>query len=266
MTNPTRVLAALAAASLIGPAVARAEPREEPAPGAQPEVTASVAMGPELHFLVETSIATTYVFRGAPQYLDKTDPSSQTTIGLTIDNLGPGSLGLGVWNATALTSYGEQPTTKLEIDIAAAYALPVTERLSASVGYIGYLYPENDPVDAAHELTAALSFASGLVTPTLAVFAEVVRLKGVYAMLGLTRDFELAAFTLSAGASVAISGYEGQDLGLHDVGARLAGKWSGPSGLYVGASVSHSYDGVREDGTFGDRSTLWAMAFVGFSR
>jgi uncharacterized protein (TIGR02001 family) len=265
----SRPVAPLMILSLIAaPDAARAESagEEEPGPIAQLDVETRTKTGPTIHFLVETSLASTYVFRGAPQYLEKSDPSSQTTLALTIDELGPGSLALGLWNATALTGYGDQPGTKLELDLTATYTIALTDRLAASVGYLVYLYPESDPVDGSHELSAALSFASELVTPTLAVVAKLVRLRGVYAMLGLSRDVAMGAFTISPGVSVGLSGYEGQDFGLNDVSACVLGKWEGQSGLYAGASVNYAYDGVPDEGSLGERSTLWAMAFVGFSR
>lgn len=239
-----------------------------PAAVAQEPAAADVESKPAMsvHYLAETSVASTYVFRGVPQYLEKTDPSSQTSVGLTLADLGPGALSVGLWNATVLSDYDAQPATKLELDTTLAYTMPITEEVSASLGYIGYFYPEADPVDGAHEIAAAVSWANPIATPTLGVFAEVVRLDGVYASLGLARDIVIGAWTISPGASVAISQYDAVDLGLNDVGARLGGKWTGASGLYAGAAASYAYNGVVDGLDAGERSTLWGIGFVGFAR
>jgi uncharacterized protein (TIGR02001 family) len=222
--------------------------------------------GTSLHVLAETSLATTYVFRGVPQYLEKTDPSSQTSVGLTLSDLGPGALSVGVWNATVLSDYDAQPVTKLELDATAGYTMPITKEISASLGYIGYFYPEADPVDGAHEIAAAVSWANPIVTPTLGVFAEVVRLDGVYASLGLARDIVRGAFTISPGASVAVSKYDAVDFGLNDVGARLGGKWTAASGVYAGAAANYAYNGVVGGLETGERSTVWGIGFVGYAK
>jgi hypothetical protein len=201
-----------------------------------------------------------------PQYLEKTDPSSQTSAGLTLADLGPGALSIGLWNATVLSDYDAQPATKLELDVTAGYTMPVTKDVSASLGYIGSYYPEADPVDGAHEIAATVSWANPIATPTLGVFAEVVRLDGVYASLGLARDIVIDAFTISPGASVAVSKYDAVDLGLNDVGARLGGKWTAASGLYAGAAANVAYNGVADGLDAGERSTVWGIGFVGFAR
>ncbi len=265
-TRSSLLLTALLAGST--PALADDGTGAEPTPAEEhpPDLTQTSESGVSFHYLVETGVATTYVFRGIPQYLEKTDPSSQTTLTLTFQDLGPGALSVGVWNATSIASYGSQPATKLELDLTAGYTMNLTDSLSAGVGYIGYFYPEADPVDGAHEIYGTLTLANDLVTPTLGVFAELVRLEGVYAILGLARTFTVGKLAIVPGVSAAVSGYEGQDFGLNDLGARVLGSWTASSGFYAGASVNYSYNAVPEDGSFGDRSTFWAMAFVGFSR
>ena len=239
-----------------------------PAAVAQEPTSADVESKPAMsvHYLAETSVASTYVFRGVPQYLEKTDPSSQTSAGLTLADLGPGALSFGLWNATVLSDYDAQPATKLELDVTAAYTMTVAKDVSASLGYIGYYYPEADPVDGAHEIAATVSWANPIATPTLGVFAEVVRLDGVYASLGLARDIVIDAFTISPGASVAVSKYDAVDFGLNDVGARLGGKWTAASGLYAGAAANYAYNGVVDGLDTGERSTIWGIGFVGFAR
>jgi hypothetical protein len=259
----TRRLLALAFL-VAGPGVAAAEDNVPPVQATQAEG------GIDLHYTVETGVATTYVFRGVPQYLEKTDPSSMTTLALTLDKLGPGALSLGLWNAIAVMDHGEQPGTKTEIDLTATYAFPVGDRLAAAAGYILYLYPEAPDgahVDGAHELWASLAVKDLPVTPAVAVYAELVRLKGVYANASLTRTFELGGgVSVSPWACVAFVKYDTVDFGLNDVTLTLPVRWTHGSGFYASASANYAYNGLLEDGTFSDASTVYGVLAAGFSR
>jgi hypothetical protein len=250
-------------ALLVVPAAA-----EEGAPdeATQPEVEAKAEGGIEIHYIVETGVATTYVFRGVPQYLDKTDPSSMTTLNLTFGHLGPGALSLGVWNATAIAKYGDQPGTKLEFDLTATYTVPLGKLFTGAAGYIAYVYPEAEQVDGAHEFWASLSVNDLPITPTLAVYAEVVRLKGAYTLLSLSRTFELGAFTVSPMAGVGLSGYKGVSFGLNDITALVTGRWNHSSGFYAAGTVAYSYNGLLADAAFDDKSTVYGLVVAGFSR
>ena len=260
MMTTTRSL--LLVSLIAGTGLARAEEA--------PDEVAQTDDGIALHYTVETGVATTYVFRGVPQYLDKTDPSSMTTLGLTLDKVGPGALSLGAWSAVALTDHGVQPGTKTEIDLTLTYSLPLGERLSAAAGYILYLYPEAPEganVDGAHELWASLSVNGLPVTPSVAVYAEIVRLKGVYAQASLTRAFDLGGgFTLSPWAGVAFVKYDAVDAGLNDFTVSVPLRWTHGSGFYASLSGNYAYNGLLEDGSFSDASTLYALLAAGFSR
>ena len=245
---------------------AAAEDAATPPAAIEPEVEAKAEGGLEIHYVVETGVATTYVFRGVPQYLEKSDPSSMTTLSLTLGKLGPGALTLGVWNATSITSYGDQPGTKLEFDLTATYTVPLGTLFTGAAGYIAYLYPEAEIVDGAHEFWASLSVNDLPITPTLAVYAEVVRFKGVYTLLSLARTFELGAFTVTPLAGLGLSGYENVDFGLNDVTTSVTGRWNHSSGFYVAATAAYSYNGLLDEGSFGDKSTVYGLAVAGFSR
>lgn len=245
---------------------AAAEDAAAPPVATEPEVEAKAEAGLEIHYVVETGVATTYVFRGVPQYLDKTDPSSMTTLSFTLGHLGPGALSLGVWNATAIKSFGDQPGTKLEFDLTATYTVPLGQMFTGAAGYIAYVYPEADVVDGAHEFWASISVNDLPITPTLAVYAEVVRLKGAYTLLSLTRTFELGAFTVTPLAGIGLSGYEGVSFGLNDVTTSVTGRWNHSSGFYVAATAAYSYNGLLDEGSFGDKSTGYALLVAGFSR
>lgn len=133
---------------------ARAEDQPPPPKAVEPAIEKPAEGGTALHYTVETGVASTYVFRGLPQYNEKTDPSSMTTLALTLVKVGRGALTVGTWIAAAITDRDAQPGTKTEIDVTATYAFPVGDLISASAGYILYLYPDAvdpAPVDGSHE-------------------------------------------------------------------------------------------------------------------
>lgn len=251
-------------AAAMGPAMASASgPADD-------EQAANVAQSSEttsVHYSAETSLASTYVFRGVPQYLSKTDPSSQTSLSLTLDSVGPGAISVGLWNATALDDFGSHGGTQLEFDVTAGYSMPLSEKLTGSLGYIGYFYPEGDPVDGAHEIAAVFSYATDIVTPSVGVFAEFVRLDGAYVSLAASRDFALpGAITVTPGASLGLSRYSGIDAGLNDIDVMVAARRDLPGGLYLGSAAHYAYSGLDGMGDTGNRSTVWGSLYMGYAR
>lgn len=271
ITRDVGFLGFLLAAGIALP-VARAED-QPPAPPPTVEKPAEDG-GMTLHYTVETGVATTYVFRGVPQYAEKTDPSSMTTLGLTFDKLGPGALSVGAWIAAAITERSSQPPTKTEIDLTATYAFPIGSKLAGSAGYILYLYPDADTdmdqhIDGAHELWASISVNDLPVTPSLAVFVEPVRLKGAYIQASVTKSIAAGPFTISPWLCFALSTYDelNVDFGVNDVTATIPVRWTHPSGFYATLSGSYAYNGLMGDGaSFSDASTLYALLVAGFSR
>ncbi len=131
----------------------------------------STAADLTVHWSLETSLATTYVARGVPQYSARDIPSSQTSLSFAIDDVLPGTLSLGVWNATALRGLDEQPGTGVQVDFTASYATPVWESLSLSVGFLSTLCPvqpvATSPIDPNHEAILALAWAGEWLTPSV---------------------------------------------------------------------------------------------------
>ena len=120
-----RVASIVLACGLAAPATAAAvESGPEPAAAepAPPEQTVSESAGePTFTLFADTTIASTYVFRGIPQYANASVPSSQSTVGVGVEDLGPGTLTLSLWNATALTGFRKHGGTQLELDVTASY-------------------------------------------------------------------------------------------------------------------------------------------------
>lgn len=273
ITRNVSALGVVLVASAVAPAAHAADPPGHlPVPTAvEPAIERPAEGGMQLHYTVETGVATTYVFRGVPQYVEKTDPSSMTTLSVTLDKLGPGALSVGAWIAAAITDRSTQPTTKTEIDLTATYGFPIGSKLAGAVGYILYLYPDADTdmdqhVDGAHELWASVSVNDLPVTPTVAVYVEPVRLKGFYGQLSVSKIFAAGPFTISPWMCLALSKYDAVAFGVNDVTATLPVKWSHASGFYASLSASYAYSGLLDDGSFSDKSTLYALLVAGFSR
>lgn len=253
---------------------------------AEQSVTAStaVATGVGVGFQIETSLASTYVFRGIPQYNRLYQPSSQNTALLRLDRLGPGSLSVSVWNATALSSYGEQPGTALELDVTAAYSVRLRDAFDVGLGYIGYLYPSHltgAPTDGAHELTAFFAVQNPYVVPSVGIFAELVRQKGAYVAIGAARDFTWRTLTVTPALNLGVASYRnylgGPDAApahINDATASLSGRVALPSDFYVSARVSYSFRGTpaslipagMDVPGFDGRSSVFGAVAVGIAR
>jgi hypothetical protein len=276
ITSSVRALGFVLATGMAVPAAFADDPPAPAEPAAvEPTIEKPADGGMQLHYTVETGIASTYVFRGLQQYNEKTDPSSMTTLALTFDKLGPGALTVGAWVALAIADRDAQPTTKTEIDLTATYAFPIGSLISGAAGYILYLYPDNeDPahVDGAHEFWLSASVNDLPVTPTLAIFVDPIRLKGVYLQASVTRSFPAGPFTISPWAGLAFSKYDeeafalAKDFGLNDFTATLPVKWAHDSGFYAQASVSYAYSGLIPDESEISPSTLYALLVAGFSK
>ncbi len=229
-------------------------------------------------YQVETAVASTYVFRGIPQYLSLSDPSSQTTALIHLDHVGPGSIIASVWNATALRNFSSQPGNAIEFDLSAAYSVRLAHRVDLTVGYTAFLYPKQTagaPVDGVHEVGISAAYPNGFITPSIGVYAEVVRQLGAYVVLGGTHDFVRRWLTITPQADLGVAAYQ-QYLGtnhaaplhLNDVTVALNAKASLPRSFYISLKASYSYRGtpaeLMQPGT--ERNSAYAMLAVGAAR
>lgn len=195
-------------------------------------------------YQVETGIATTSVSRGRPVYLGRYEASSQSTAAITLDRLGPGSLTLSAWNATALSRFGEQPGTAIQVDLSATYTLKLGKSVEAGVGYLVSLFPRkgaDQPLDGLHEISASLTWDNALITPKLTVVGEVLRLKGVYASLSGAHVFELGPLSLTPLVSLGVAGYEETPLQLNDATLTMAARWVVNGPVYLELRGAFTY-------------------------
>ncbi len=221
----------------------------------------------------ETGLASTYVFRGRPQYVSRQDASSQSTLAATAKSFGPGDLSLSAWNASALAETGAQAGNAIEVDLTGSYTMSFGEHLSATGGYIAYLFPQHlssQTFDGAHELFAGLSVPNDVVTPSVQVNAEFVRMMGAYAAAGLSRTWTWDRLSLTPQASVGFAGYNGVAARMNDVSAMLTGQWNFYGPAYVNLRLAYSYLGgkasdlpVASSDSFSGRSAPWGMLALG---
>ena len=117
----------------------------------------SAAPAPALTTSGNLAFTTDYVFRGITQN------GGKTAIQGGFDVAHTSGLSAGVWASNV--SYG---TATLEVDAYAAYGFSLTKDITASVGYIGYIYEGNSALNtselnvsaSAYGLTAKISFAT----------------------------------------------------------------------------------------------------------
>ncbi len=238
--------------------------------------SASAPAGHErLGYQLESGVASTYVFRGRPQYADRKDASSQSTAALTLKHAGPGELSVNMWNATALTTAHAQPGTATEIDLTASYAYTFADKVATSAGYIAYLYPNHlaaQHVDGAHELFGTAALPNAIVTPSVGVYGEVARLRGAYTTAGLSHVFAVRTLTFTPTASLGMAAYDGNPAHLNDVSAMLTSQWNFAEPAYVNLRVAYSYMGGRaadvpgQNGSLSGRSAPWVMLAFGIAR
>ncbi len=117
----------------------------------------SAASAPALTTSGNLAFTSDYVFRGITQNGGKTAVQGGFDVAHT------SGLSAGVWASNV--SYG---TATLEVDAYAAYGFSLTKDITASVGYIGYIYEGNSALNtselnvsaSAYGLTAKISFAT----------------------------------------------------------------------------------------------------------
>ena len=117
----------------------------------------SAAPAPALTTSGNLAYTSDYVFRGITQNGGKTAVQGGFDVAHTA------GLSAGVWASNV--SYG---TATLEVDVYAAYGFSLTKDITASVGYIGYIYEGNSAFNtselnvsaSAYGLTAKISYAT----------------------------------------------------------------------------------------------------------
>lgn len=236
----------------------------------------------DVGYQVETSVASSYISRGIPQYNDRSSPSSQNTAAVQLNHVLGGALNLGVWSAVAMNDFDAQPGTAVEVDLSVAYSYH-TGAVALTGGYAANLFPKHDdasPIDGAHEISGQVSYDNAYVVPSAAAYVEVARQQGVYLTVGASRDLHAGAWTFSPAASVGGATYRRYGGGdraaaphLNDVTTSVAARRDFDGGLYALARLSYSLCGTPADllpmdssWGFGGRSSLYGAVAFGVAR
>ncbi|MCK6546892.1 hypothetical protein L6R52_13670 [Myxococcota bacterium] len=243
-----RTRALLTTLSLLGSTPAFAA---EPATGLANEPDA-----PTVGWAFETSLATTYVARGVPQYGTREVPSSQTSLAFSIDDVLPGTLSLGVWNATALWALDEQPGTAVQLDFSASYSTPlVLEQLSLTLGFLSTLCPVQPdpaaPIDPNYEAIVGLAWDGEWLQPSVVLNGQLLRQQGIYAAFAVRRDLEAGPLTFSPGVNLGLAAYRhyaggepSAPLHVNDLTVSLDAKLSLVEGAYVVVKGAYALRGT----------------------
>ncbi|MBL9022848.1 MAG: hypothetical protein JNL21_11670 [Myxococcales bacterium] len=232
-----------------------------PPPPAEPEKKPAVSAG------VETGVFSTYVVRGVPQYVEKYHPSSQSTAFLGVNDVGPGTLSVGLFTAIALTDHAIQPGTGVDMEPSISYGFEVGEHFAASLGYTATLYPESTVIDGSHEAGAQLSFPNEWLTPFVQGYGEFVRQRGGYVDVGVQHAFEIDDVTVTPSASVGAAGAEAITFDMQDTTTTLTVAYKPLETVYVKLvgtwAVLLRQDSLEK--SFEDRSTVLGGAAIGYA-
>jgi len=217
--------------------LAAADPAVGPADSA-----AAAPSETSVHYTVEATSVSSYVWRGSLLSADRATPAVQPygEIDIDIPKAGNGRLAVGVWTSRFVTG----DTTAQEIDPYVWYQQPIGDFL-VRAGYTVYVLPDADPKDAMHELLGQVSW---LATPTLTAFTGVavdpIRTKGAYGFAGATYARTFGASTLTATGNVGGSRYEMQPADLQDVTLTVREQYAvGDAGFYLAATGATTYSG-----------------------
>lgn len=236
----------------------------------------------EITYQLETSIASSYISRGIPQYTSRSSPSSQSSAALQIDHVHGGALSFGVWNAVAMDDFGDQPGTAVQLDLSLAYAYQ-TGALKLTTGYLTSLFPEHADdcaFDGVHEVSAIVAYETPYLVPSAAAYVEVVHQQGVYLTVGATRDLRHSDWTFSPAVSLGGATYRKYAGGersaaphFNDVTAAVSARRDLRGGLYASAKLSYSLFGtpadllaMEADTGLTDRSSLLGVVAFGVAR
>lgn len=244
-----------------GPTVAPTAVPPPPAEEAADEEESAEEESP-VTLSIEVPVATSYVWRGTLLSSSLLKPALQPSVELGLNGLGPGAFTLGGWLNQSLTE--DDNAANREVDVSASYALPVTDALELSLGYVVYLVPAYEPVDGQHEFSAVASFDTGGLSPYIGVHVDPIRLNGAYAQVGAEYGIEAGSVSIVPSLNAGVSKYEGVEFDLQDVTVSLrADVPFGESGLYATATAAAAFNGRAVEGD--DEILPYGLLGLGFS-
>jgi hypothetical protein len=204
----------------------------------------AVADEPEVHFTVEVTSVSSYVWRGDRLSSDGMRPLLQPYAEVAISSVGPGSLTFGLWSSSALA----EDSVAQELDPYVSYTVPAGP-LALKAGYAVYILPEADVVDSMHEFSLqATTEWEFPVKLYLGAAVDPIRTEGWYGFGGATLAFAAGPVNFSTALNVGGSDYAAVATSLQDVTLSSRASYGlGDSGMYVAASAAAAYSGRAEE-------------------
>lgn len=189
-------------------ALLEAAPPELPSPDEAPDEQGRRSRYvPELN--IEIALASTYMYRGSPQYSSTTAPSLQPRIWVDFPDLGPGTLAVELWSAFSMSGreYRHSRDTASELDFSLVYDFALIRGwLELAAGFVYYVYPHAEEVDGEKELMLRLGVGNLPVTISITAWTEVHPGLGVYLepMVGWEEEFGdfAVGMDIALGASI----------------------------------------------------------------
>lgn len=195
-----------------------------------------------LHYTLEATSVSSYVWRGSLLSADRAAPAVQPYGELDVDvpALHDVRVAAGVWTSRRVT--GDDAAQ--EIDPYLWLQLPLGD-VAIRAGYTVYVLPDLEPKDAMHELLGQVTWNA---TPRLAAIAGVavdpVRTKGWYGFAGAAYTRTVGKTTLTMTGNVGASDYAMQPADLQDVTLTARGAYAlGDAGVYVALTAAAAYSG-----------------------
>lgn len=217
-----------------------------------------------LGFGAEATFASTYMFRGEMQYRNGTTPSFQPSLWVSLDELGPGELELGLWSAIAMADWDRINArgSATEVDLSLVYRASLfRDRLLLAGGFFYYIYPQGSSIDGEKEIFAKLALGQMPVTPSVALWTEVHPGLGVHIEPRLSWEQELESASIFAALSIGASIYRDEEATL-DHSTLSLGVEQGVGPLTCAVSLSYTIQLAAGQGSFMDRSLIYGA--VGF--
>lgn len=204
----------------------------------------AAAEEPEVHFTVEVTSVSSYVWRGDRLSSDGMRPLLQPYAEVAISAVGPGSLTVGLWSSSALA----EASVAQELDPYVSYTVPAGP-LALEAGYAVYLLPEAEVVDSMHELSLQATTEWAFpVQLFLGVAVDPIRTEGWYGFGGATFAFAAGTVEFSTTLNLGGSDYAAVATSLQDITLSSRASYGfGDSGLYVAASAAAAYSGRAEE-------------------
>lgn len=212
-------------------------------------------------FAFETSVITSYLWRGINYHDDLFEPAVQSFFQLTRTRLGPGDIRVGIWHSLPVR---EQRSITPEIDPYVMYTIG-HGHTSLELLYWIFMYPGQTPVDAVHAVQGQLSHVDNEagVTHRLGVTVDPIRTKRVYAYWILDISRSVGAWSIGSSIRWGVSRSPTTALRVQDLTASLSVIRRIHAHAYLSATAIVAYSGLAHSSN--ERILPAASVAFGFS-